>query len=125
MIKGMPTLFNSCNDEKVEQLAQHCYQEIKSKKKIDRVSTASEEFDLINLKTLKNKNIREVGAESMCFQAFRQLKIDNQRQGLERRANQSGGNPCHQPGRLPCIRIQDCIVDQRELGNMRIDRLRY
>lgn len=77
----MPTLFNSCNDEKVEQLAQHCYQEIKSKKKIDRVSTASEEFDLINLKTLKNKNIREVGAESMCFQAFRQLKIDKYLRG--------------------------------------------
>lgn len=76
LIKGTPTLFNSCKDEKVEQLAQHYYQEIKLKKKIDRVSTASEEFDLVNLKTLKNKNIREVGAESMCFQAFHQLKID-------------------------------------------------
>jgi hypothetical protein len=76
LIKGTPTFFNSCIDEKVEQLAQHYYREIKSKKKIDRVSTASEEFDLINLKTLKNKNIREVGAESMCFHAFLQLKID-------------------------------------------------
>ena len=50
LIKGKPTLFNSCIDEKIEQLAQHYYKEIKSKKKIDRVSTSGEDFDLINLK---------------------------------------------------------------------------
>ena len=76
LIKGAPTLFNSCKDETVEQLAQHYYQEIKAKKKIDRVPEASEEFDLVNLKTLKNKNIREVGAESLCLQSLHQLKID-------------------------------------------------
>ena len=81
LIKGTPTLFGSCKDEEAERLAQDCYEEIKSKKKIDRVSTGSEDFDLINLKTLKNKNIREVGAESMCFQAFRQLKIDKYLKG--------------------------------------------
>jgi hypothetical protein len=43
--------------------------------KIDRVSEKPTDFDLVNLKTLKNKNICEVGAESLCFQAFHQLKI--------------------------------------------------
>ncbi len=76
LIKGTPTLFNSCKDETVEQLAQHYYRELKTKKKIDRVSEKPTDFDLVNLKTLKNKNIREVGAESLCFQAFHQLKID-------------------------------------------------
>jgi len=81
LIKGTPTLFNACKDEKVEQLAQHYYQEIKLKKKIDRASMGSEELDLVKLKTLKNKNIREVGAESICFQAFHQLKIDRYLRG--------------------------------------------
>jgi len=72
LIKGTPTLFNSCKDETVEQLAQHYYRELKTKKKIDRVSEKPAYFDLVNLKTLKNKNIREVGAESLCFQAFHQ-----------------------------------------------------
>ena len=76
LIKGTPTLFNPCKDETVEQLAQHYYRELKTKKKIDRVSEKPTDFDLINLKTLKNKNIREVGAESLCFQSFHQLKID-------------------------------------------------
>ena len=81
LIKGTPTLFNSCKDETVEQLAQHYYRELKTKKKIDRVSEKATDFDLVNLKTLKNKNIREVGAESLCFQAFHQLKIDSYLRG--------------------------------------------
>ncbi len=57
-------------------MAQHYYRELEIKKKIDRVSEKPTDFDLINLKTLKNRNIREVGGESLYFQAFRQLKID-------------------------------------------------
>ena len=76
LIKGTPTLFNSCQDKTVEQLAQHYYRELKTKKKIDKVSVKPTDFDLVNLKTLKNKNIHEEGAESLCFQAFQQLKID-------------------------------------------------
>jgi Transposase DDE domain len=76
LIKGKPTLF-VCNDEKIEQLAQHYYLQLKQKKKIDRATDAVEDFDTVNLNTLKNKNIREVGAESLCYQALRQLKIDH------------------------------------------------
>ena len=63
-------------DEKVEKLAQHYYSELKRKKKVDRVSPTADDFDTVNLKTLKNKDIREVGVKLLCFQAFRQLKID-------------------------------------------------
>lgn len=75
LIKGTPTLFSPI-DEKIEQLAQHYYGELKRKKKVDRVSPSGDDFDTVNLKTLKNKNIREIGAESLCFQALGQLKID-------------------------------------------------
>ena len=81
LIKGTPTLFTSCKDEVVEQLAQHYYLDLRIKKKIDRVSEKPTDFDLINMKTLKNKNIREVGAESLCFQSFHQLKIDKYLRG--------------------------------------------
>ena len=77
LIKGKPTLFSSDKDEMTEQLAQHYYQELKKKKKIDRVSDVAEDFDTVNLNTLRNKNIREVGAESVCYQALQQLKIDS------------------------------------------------
>jgi transposase len=81
LIKGTPTLFSPCIDEKAERLAQQCYQEIKSRRKIDKSNTPNDDFDLVNLKTLKNKNIREVGAESICFQAFGQLEIDKYLKG--------------------------------------------
>ena len=77
LIKGNPTLFNPIKDETVEQLAQHYYQELKRRKKIDIVSDGPQDFETVNLNTLKNKNIREVGAESLCYHAFKQLKIDH------------------------------------------------
>jgi len=76
LIKGKPTLF-SCKQEKVEQLAQHFYAQLKHKKKIDLASDIADDLDTVKLNTLKNKDIREIGAESLCYQALRQLKIDN------------------------------------------------
>lgn len=76
LIKGKPTLF-SCKEEKVEQLAQHYYAQLKLKKKVDVASDAVDDIDTVKLNTLKNKNIREVGAESLCYQALRQLGIDH------------------------------------------------
>jgi transposase len=76
LIKGEQSLFPTCSDHTVEQLAQGFYRQIKSKKRVDIVLPPTEELDLVNLKTLKNKNIREVGAESLCYQAIGQLKIN-------------------------------------------------
>ena len=75
LIKGKPTLF-SCKDEKIEQLAQHFYGQLKQKRKIDTSSHTPEDIDTVKLNTLKNKNIREIGAESLCYQALKQLGID-------------------------------------------------
>ena len=76
LIKGRPTLF-SCKEEKIEQLAQHYYAQLKLKKKVDVASGAVDDIDTVKLNTLKNKNVREVGAESLCYQALRQLGIDD------------------------------------------------
>lgn len=76
LIKGKPTLF-SCKEDKVEQLAQHYYAQLKQKKKVDVASDAVDDIDTVKLNTLKNKNIREIGAESLCYQALRQLGIDH------------------------------------------------
>ncbi len=66
------SLFES--DSKVEDLAQHYYQEIKKKHRYD-VGQTQEEWERVNLQTLKNKDAREIGAEWLCKQAFDQLGI--------------------------------------------------
>jgi len=71
LIKGTPTLFNTNKDPAVEQLAQYFYRELKIKKKIDRrPGEKIDEWETVNLKTLKNKDVREIGAESLCYQAL-------------------------------------------------------
>jgi hypothetical protein len=44
---------------------------------VDVASGAVDDIDTVRLNTLKNKNIREVGAESLCYQALCQLGIDD------------------------------------------------
>lgn len=76
LIKGEPGIYSPCPDLTVEKLAQHYYQEIRLKNKIDKKTKPSDEIETIKLNTLKNKNIREIGSESICYQAFQQLGID-------------------------------------------------
>jgi len=64
LIKAAPTLFNSGKDEIAEKLAQHYYLELKTKKKIDRVSGIPTDFDLINLKTLTWTSQNQTGLKS-------------------------------------------------------------
>ena len=61
-------------DDKVEELALHFYQEIKAKKRYD-VFRGGAEWETVDMKSLKNSNAREVGAEWLCKQAFDQLEI--------------------------------------------------
>ena len=75
LIHNKSTLFSASTNLAVEQLAQQYYQELKQRGKIDVVSNVKDDYDNVNLKTLKNKNIREVGSESLCFQAIKQLQI--------------------------------------------------
>ncbi len=77
MIKnGENTLPIDVIDEKVESLAHHFYKEIKAKNRYD-VHRENEDWETVNMKTLKNKDAKEIGAEWLCKQAFDQLGIDN------------------------------------------------
>ena len=76
LMKGSPTLFNKgCDSSRVEQLANHFYEQIRIKNKVDKTDPVHEEIETIRVNSLKNKEIREIGAESLCYQAFQQLGI--------------------------------------------------
>lgn len=77
LVKGENSLFPEHTDEAIEELAQHYYRLILSKRKVDKNKQPSEEVETVKLNTLKNKDIREIGAESLCYQAFGQLGIEN------------------------------------------------
>lgn len=70
-IKNKPLLPFNPVDEKVEKLAEHFYQEIKKKKRYD----FGADWETVDMKTLKNKDVREVGAEWLSKQTFEQLNI--------------------------------------------------
>lgn len=61
-------------DEKVEELAKHFYNEIRSKKRYD-LQHGNKDWETVDMSTLKNKDAREIGAEWLCKQAFDQLGI--------------------------------------------------
>ena len=76
LVKGEPSLYGSSADETIEELAQHYYEVIKSKRKIDKKVNTSGDIETVKLNTLKNKDVREIGAESLCYQAINQLGIE-------------------------------------------------
>lgn len=70
-IKNRPLLPFNPVDEKIEELAEHFFLEIKKKKRYD----FGADWETVDMKTLKNKDAREVGAEWLSKQAFDQLNI--------------------------------------------------
>jgi DDE family transposase len=66
-------LFTSA-DTIIEPLAQKFYQAIKEKQLLD--FAAGKDYHLVDVNSVKNKQIREVGIEWLCLQAIRQLGID-------------------------------------------------
>jgi len=63
-------------DEKIENLALDFYKEIKQKRRYD-LKSEDEDWETVNISSLKNKDAREIGAEWMCKQAFDQLWISD------------------------------------------------
>ena len=61
-------------DEIVEKLAHYYCSEIKKKGRYD-IGKAANEWQTVNMSTLKNKDAREIGAGWLCKQAFDQLRI--------------------------------------------------
>lgn len=74
VVNGGNTLASSIMDEEVEVLARHFYSEIRQKKRYD-IKRGDEDWETVNISTLKNKDAREIGAEWLCKQAFDQLGI--------------------------------------------------
>ena len=74
IINGGNTLPIGVMDEKVEELAHHFYREIYQKKRYD-IKRGKEDWETVNMTTMKNKDAREIGAEWLCKQAFDQLGI--------------------------------------------------
>jgi hypothetical protein len=77
LIKGEPSLYGPCPDTDVEKLAQYYYGQIKLKNKVDKKGNTTDDIETVKLNTLNNRDIYNVGAESICYQAFKQLGIDN------------------------------------------------
>ena len=74
LVNGGNTLVTSYGDEQVEQLARHYFEEVARKKSYD-VAHGKAEWETVNMSTLKNRDVRELGAEWLCKQSFDQLGI--------------------------------------------------
>jgi len=73
-ILGQQSLFV---DDQVSAFVEQLYSRMLKEKKIDTAVVSSEkDIDTVDLNTLKNKDVREVGAEWLSLQAIRQLGID-------------------------------------------------
>ena len=75
MLTGQDNSLLLCDlDATVEKLAHYYYGEIKKKCRYD-VGKRNNDWQTVDLSTLKNKDGREIGAEWLCKQAFDQLGI--------------------------------------------------
>jgi transposase len=77
LINGAPTVFSSAIDPKIEALTQQYFAQLNSKNRLPKTVQPTQEYEKVDLKSLKNKDVKEIGAESLCYQALKQLKIDS------------------------------------------------
>lgn len=71
------TFFSAFDSEKVRRYIDRFYYQMVSDKKIDPVAYKKIEANkLVDADTIKNKDVREVGAEWLSLQTLRQLKLD-------------------------------------------------
>jgi len=78
-IEGLDSqLFDREPDQVIDQYVERLYRQLVEKRRIDRPTSGKSKKDLhtIDLNTLKNKDVREVGAEWMCYQSIKQLGIN-------------------------------------------------
>jgi hypothetical protein len=74
--------FPVSDDPVVNQYIKEYYARLVSEKRIDvapartEVSKSGKDWQTIDINSIKNKDVREVGAEWLCFQAIRQLGMD-------------------------------------------------
>lgn len=71
------TLFSVFDSEKVRTYIDKFYHQMVSKKKIDPLAYKKiDASKLVDADTIKNKDVREIGAEWLSLQTLRQLKLD-------------------------------------------------
>lgn len=70
--KGSISIFTPTEDV-VEQLARSFLGDIKEKRRLD--IAAGKDYHVVDVNSVKNKQVREVGCEWLCLQAVEQLKI--------------------------------------------------
>lgn len=72
------TLFPEDTDPAVASHIERFYQQMVKERRIDILPKTGHKKDwqVIDIDSLKNKDVREVGAEWLCYQAIKQLKID-------------------------------------------------
>ena len=74
MLKGITPLPLDPSDQRVEKLALHFYKKIVEKRRYD-VKKKGADWQIVDIETVKNKKVREAGAEWLCQQAYNQLNI--------------------------------------------------
>jgi transposase len=80
LISGQRRLFEE--NPKVQSYVDHLYARLVKEKRIDRVPDfqkrmAACDWQRVDLNSIENKHVRELGAEWLCLQAIRQLGIDS------------------------------------------------
>ncbi|MBA3604256.1 MAG: IS1634 family transposase [Parachlamydiaceae bacterium] len=70
------TLFSNFDSEKVQAYIERFYNQLVSEKKIDlHENKKIDQKKLLDADTIKNKDVREIGAEWLCLQTLKQLKV--------------------------------------------------
>lgn len=99
-------LFPGNTDPLASAYIDRFYRQMVKEKRIDVLPkpASNKDWQIIDLNSLRNKDVREIGAEWLCYQAISQLRIDK---FLESKGgvgeNIIGLNPYDQPGRLSGI----------------------
>jgi len=72
------TLFAEETDPVVEAYIEQFYQQLSKEKRIDVPTKTgkSKNWQTIDINTIRNKDVREMGSEWLCYQGLKQLKMD-------------------------------------------------
>ena len=78
-ISGQGSLLS--NDSKVDSYIEHLYTRLVKEKRIDRVEEARKkmarcDWQNVNLNSVENRDVRELGAEWLCLQTLYRLQVD-------------------------------------------------
>jgi len=121
------------DDPIVNQYVEEYYARLVSEKKIDaapaktKESNPGKDWQTIDVNSIRNKDVREVGAEWLCLQAIRQLGIDTflSNQNWEEEWIQLALTHMIRRAVYPASELKKKQMDKRELGSLRAHRIRY